>query len=203
MTSLSNVLYACFQLGNTLIICTSNTLMEGQVHLLVIHIQMIGNPMVVTQVPQGDMYKVNKMGPSMLPLGTPNMSGTGSEWAPSVSGSPIMTCCDLWVRYEHIQLRAVPETPKWWFSQLSKIEWLTVSKAANRSIRTRCITSCLSMAWWMSDLTLSSAVSVLWNAPYAKYSDSTTLWLWMWSVSWSTTTLIINLPVIARLDTGL
>ena len=86
--------------------------MEGQVHPLVIHIQMIGNPIVVTQVPQGDCVQSEQDVPNMLPWGTPNIRGTGSEWAPSVFGSPIMTHCDLFMRYEHIKLRAMPEIPK-------------------------------------------------------------------------------------------
>ena len=66
--ALSNALYACFHLRNTLVIYTSNTWMEGQAHLLVICIQMIGNPIVVTQV-------LNKMGPSILPWGAQTQGG--------------------------------------------------------------------------------------------------------------------------------
>ena len=93
------------------------------------------------------MYKVNKMGSSTLPCGTLNLWGAGSEWVLSMFGSPIMAHCGLLVRFECMHSRAVPDIPKQCFSWLNKIEWSTVSKAADRSSRTRNITSFLSMAW--------------------------------------------------------
>ena len=90
-------------------------------------------PWLQHKSPRGTVYKVNRLGPKYTTLGNPKLKG---DWiwrmCPICVWSPIMTHCNLLVRYECILLRAVPEIPKQWFSWLSKIEWFTLWKAADK-----------------------------------------------------------------------
>ena len=66
-----------------------------------------------------------------------------------------------------IHSSAVPGMLNCVFSLCSKVVWSMVSKAAVRSSSTRQTISCLSMAYQMTDLTLSNVLSVLWLVLYA------------------------------------
>ena len=101
------------------------------------------------------MYRVTNTGPRTDPYGTPCVSLTVSNSKPSIT-----TFCVLSVKYRHIQLNAVPPTPKQYFSLLSNMVWFTVPKAADKSRRIRHVTSLLSIALNKSVFTFSRAVSV-------------------------------------------
>ena len=84
--------------------------------------------------PMGDMYEVNKRGPSTDPWGTPEVTGWSLEWQ-----WPTVMC---WLRpdkYELIQLRAASATPKSVYSLLRRVLWSMVSNAALRSSETRTV----------------------------------------------------------------
>ena len=99
---------------------------------------------------------MNNTGPRTDPCGTTCVSSTASDLQPSIT-----TFCVLPVKYEHIQLNAVPPTPKRYFSLLSNMVWFTVSKAADKSRRIRHVTSLLSTALNKSVFSFTIAVSVV------------------------------------------
>ena len=94
-------------------------------------------PCVLQMSPKGLVYNGNRMGPRTLPCGTQKVRLTGSDVAPSRSRFSIATHCVLFDRYESIHARAVPSMPKHLCRQSSKMVWSTVSKAADRSNRSR------------------------------------------------------------------
>ena len=69
-------------------------------------------------------------------------------------------------KYLDLEYDAVKTSPEI-SSRRSKVLWLTESKAADRSSRANIARSPLPTAVKMSESTVSTAVSVLWCAPYA------------------------------------
>ena len=111
--------------------------------------------------PNGVVYNVKAIGPRTDPCGTPWERDLESKRAPSMTRSPIATHCDLPLKYDLNHSRAVPPKPNLSLSLAIRMSWLTVSKAANKSSRTKHTTSWLSMALRMSAFTLRRVVSVL------------------------------------------
>ena len=112
--------------------------------------------------PRGEVYRVNNTGPRTEPCGPPCVCLAAPDSRPFIT-----TFCVLPVKYEHIQLNAVPLKPKQYFSLISNIAWFTVLKAADKSRRIRHVTSLLSIALNKSVITFSRAVSVEQLAWYA------------------------------------
>ena len=77
-------------------------------------------------------HLTNTHGPRMDLCGTPNYSAMSSDTVFTVCTS----CCQL-LRNSAIQRRALPWTPNCHFRTFMRTEWSTVSKAANRSSRTK------------------------------------------------------------------
>ena len=75
---------------------------------------------------------------------------------------PAETAKVLLVRYDLNQSSAVPVTPTQFSSLSSKTEWVIVSKAADKSRRTRTVQRPTSELILISLRTFKSAVSVLW-----------------------------------------
>ena len=90
--------------------------------------------------PRGQVYNVNSMWPSTLPWGTPEDRLILSDLAPLVLGSPITTHCVQFVKYDLIQLGTIPVTPNSFSNLCSRMVLSTVSKAADKSYKTRHIT---------------------------------------------------------------
>ena len=114
-------------------------------------------PWLWQMFPRGAVYKVNKMGLSTLTWGMSCLSRAGSDNYPS-----IITLCWCSVRYDTIHFNITALIPYLCCNLCSKILWLTMSKVADESSRTRQVTLASSKFCRMSLLTLSSAVSVLW-----------------------------------------
>ena len=73
---------------------------------------------------------------------------------------PILMACRLSVRYEVIQLRAVPYIPHHVDKRVMRMLWSMVSKAADRSSRVSAVTLPLSMLRFMSLRTFKRTVYV-------------------------------------------
>ena len=156
---------------------------KGNIWLLVNCIHHVWYAMVVTDVfPRGAVYKVNKMGPSTLFWGMPCLCRAGSDNSPS-----IITQCWHSVRYDSSHYNAAPLIPYLCCNLCSKILWLTMLKAADKSSRTRQLTLPSSKFCRISLLTLSSAISVVWCFLYANWIISFRPLLSMWSTSCSAT----------------
>ena len=112
--------------------------------------------------PKGVVCNVKAIGPRTDTCSTPWERDLVSERAPSMTRSPMATGCDLPLKYNLNHSRAVPPIPNLSQSLVIRVSWLTVSKAADRSSRTKHTTSWLSMALRMSAFTLRRVVSVLW-----------------------------------------
>ena len=124
------------------------------------------------------VYRVNKTGPSTYPRGTPYSSRAGLD------GRPFMTTdWNLSLKYESNHMSAIPHTSKVVSSLRKRIEWSSVSNAADRSSSVSTDT-CPPSAWSNRALVTSkTAVSVLWYFRYADWFSPTRLFSfrWVWS----------------------
>ncbi len=76
----------------------------------------------------GLVYMVNKIGPKMLPWGTPYGSDDGAEL------NELMETVNVrLLRYDCISCSAVPVMPKWCCRVWKRIVWSIVSNAADKS----------------------------------------------------------------------
>jgi len=98
---------------------------------------------------------VKRRGPSTEPCGTPRWSGRLGE-----NDRSMATDCERWDRYDESKECAELEMPKHELSLLRRMLWSIVSKAAERSRRTRAETRCLFIARVRSLWILVRAVSV-------------------------------------------
>ena len=112
--------------------------------------------------PKVVVYNVKAISPRTDPCGTFWERDLVSERAPSMARSPMATHCDLPIKYDLNHSRAVSPMPNLSQSRVIRVSWLTVSKAADRSSRTKRTTSWLSMALRMSGFTLKRVGSMLW-----------------------------------------
>jgi len=100
---------------------------------------------------------MKRIGPSTEPLGTPVASRVGDDLQPEHETVKI-----LYDRYEENQERTLPWRPNNKDKRCSRMEWSTVSKAAERSGRVRQLTFCLSMALMRSSCNALRVVSIEW-----------------------------------------
>ena len=103
------------------------------------------------------VYRENRSGPRTEPCGTPQSSDESED-----DESPCRTQNRRLERYDRNQSAARSVKPHDECSRWSKMLWSTVSKAADKSRRTRRDSSPPSAARSRSDVTLRSAVSVEW-----------------------------------------
>jgi len=131
-------------------------------------------PCCSTSAIRSAVYMMNKIGPRAKPCGTPHKSCTkGDLYMP-----PRTHCHRPW-RYEWNQARTGPSNPKVTCNRRHKILWSTVSKAADKSKRTRAATSPLSTASSSSrsNMTRRTAVSVEWPGRKPDWRDGEIKWL--------------------------
>ena len=101
------------------------------------------------------MYVVNSRGHNTDPCGTPKVRDCVDDlWPPAAMN------CDRPEIYDDIHSRAVPGMPKLCWSRDNKVEWQTVSKAAERSRATAKVEVPASMDLYISDRVLIIQVSV-------------------------------------------
>ena len=92
--------------------------------------------------PRGDVYIVNKIGPSTEPWGTPYFNVTCVDVQ-----NPIWTVCVRSLRYDSNHLRAYLLFQKDWFNRYKNFWWSMVSNAALKSSNTKMAPPSLSTAW--------------------------------------------------------
>jgi len=99
------------------------------------------------------VYKTKRIGPSTEPWGTPHRSVVTMDF-----NWPRRTYCERPRRYDSNQRRTGPVTPNDNCRRRHRMAWSTVSKAADKSSRTRAATSTPSTAVSRSDSTPSTAL---------------------------------------------
>ena len=94
---------------------------------------------------RGEQYRLKIFAPAQLPCGTLRVKSLGLLQCPFME-----ILKDIGLRYCSNHLRAVSSIPYLALRICSRVSWSTVSKAAERSIATRLMMDCFSMAQRMS-----------------------------------------------------
>ena len=144
---------------------------------------------------RGSVYNENRIGPRTETWGTPTFKARDFDFALF-----IFTHCCRFSRYDLNQSEAFPFIPTLLSYRFIKIEWHTVSKAADKS--RNIVTFPLSIAKSISFWTLIKAVSVLCLLRYADCIGSTILFLSRWSWSWHTIARSISLDMYFKFEIG-
>ena len=131
-------------------------------------------------------YVRSSQGPRQLPWGTLHSNHSGFH-----SVAFTLTRQLRGRRYESTRANTVPFTPYWLCNTSSRMVWSTVSKAAQRSIAIKAVTSCFSIPSRRSLTSLSKAVTHEWWRLCADWFLGTKLYvsIWLFSLSSSKETI--------------
>ena len=105
------------------------------------------------------------MGPKTEPCGTPQLQEVGWEVA-----EPILTDWSHPVRYDCIHSSATSSTSKVLLRRHSRVEWTTMSRAAEMSRATRMVAFPWSIVLYAASVVRNSDVSVEWCRRYVNWA---------------------------------